>query len=175
MVPMADTKNHRNGTKRSVALPEAESPIRSFDQSLPMMLMRAREAVMQRFRPHLRQHDVTEQQWRILRILAEEKDADMLSLSKRCNIQPPSLSRTIPLLVQRGLVRRCNHGNDQRRIMVDLTPQGRNLFRLMSAESAAIYAELEAEIGDERLRNIYLVLQELIDSAQASDLPEEEE
>ena len=131
-----------------------------------MLLMRAREAVMQRFRPHLREHDITEQQWRILRVLAEEKSADMLSLSRRCSIQPPSLSRTIPLLVDRGLVRRCSHGNDQRRILVDLTPQGRTLFRVMAKESAAIYAKLEADIGNERLEDIYRQIRELISIAE---------
>ena len=99
----------------------------------------------------------------------------MLSLAKRCSIQPPSLSRTIPLLVKRGLVKRCSHGNDQRRILVDLTPQGRNLFRIMSEESAAIYAQLEGEIGSERLRQIYSVLQDLIARAKLpEELPSEE-
>src|SRR6516165_2234271 len=116
----------------------AAVPIRSFGRSLPMLLMRAREAVMQRFRPHLREHDITEQQWRILRVLAEQKNVDMVALSNRCSIQPPSLSRTIPLLVERGLVRRGSHGNDRRKTLVDLTPSGRVLFRTMSAESERI-------------------------------------
>ena len=130
-------------------------PIRPFDRSLPMVLMRAREAVMQRFRPHLRKHNVTEQQWRILRVLAEEKNVDMLALSVLCMIQPPSLSRTVPLLIKRGLVRRCNHGNDQRRVLVDLTPSGRALFRTMSAESEEIYAQLEMDIGKARMEELY--------------------
>ena len=140
-----------------------------------MLLMRAREAVMQRFRPHLREHDITEQQWRILRVLAEEKDVDMLALATRCSIQPPSLSRTIRLLVTRGLVRRCNHGIDQRRILVDLTPKGRQLFRTMSEESAKIYANLEEDIGHERLNEIYRILDDLIVTALPQGVTEETE
>jgi len=131
-----------------------------------MVLMRAREAVMHRFRPHLREHDITEQQWRILRVLAEEKNIDMVALSARCCIQAPSLSRTIPLLVDRGLVLRANHGNDQRRVLVDLTPKGRALFRMMSAESVQIYAQLESEIGKVRLEKLYQSLDELIGIVQ---------
>ena len=151
--------------------------IRSFGRSLPMLLMRAREAVMQRFRPHLRNHDVTEQQWRILRVLAEQKTADMFDLSVRCSIQPPSLSRTIPLLVERGLVNRSNHGGDQRRILVSLTAQGRSLFRTMSAESAQIYAKLESDIGTPRLAELYRVLDDLIAVAEAesNEEPEQED
>jgi homoprotocatechuate degradation regulator HpaR len=136
--------------------------IPSFGRSLPMLLMNAREAVMQRFRPHLRSHDITEQQWRILRVLAEQKNADMLELSVRCRIHPPSLSRTIPLLAQRRLVRRFSDSGDQRRVLVGLTSHGRALFSKMSVESAAIYAQLEAKIGAVRLAKIYRVLDDLI-------------
>lgn len=132
-----------------------------------MLLMRAREAVMQRFRPHLRNHDVTEQQWRILRVLAEQKTADMLDLSVRCSIQPPSLSRTIPLLEERGFVIRTSDSGDQRRILVSLSAEGRSLFRTMSAESAQIYADLESDIGAPRLAEIYRVLDDLIAIAEA--------
>src|SRR6266849_5130597 len=45
-------------------------PMREFSRSLPMSLLRAREAVMRHFRPSLRDHGLTEQQWRILRALA---------------------------------------------------------------------------------------------------------
>jgi homoprotocatechuate degradation regulator HpaR len=150
-------------------------PIRPFERSLPWLLMRAREATMQRFRPHLRKHDITEQQWRILRVLAENRDVDMLALATGCSIQPPSLSRTIRLLVSRGLVRRCNHGIDQRRILVDLTPKGRSLFRLMSEESANIYAKLESDIGQTRLNEIYRILDELIVDAAPQGVTEESE
>ncbi len=136
--------------------------IRPFQRSLPMMLMLAREAVMQRFRPHLRGHDMTEQQWRIVRVLAETDEMDMLSLSARSLIQPSSLSRTIPLLVARGLVDRRGDDGDQRRILVSLTTEGRRLFRTMSEESVQIYAALEADIGPDRIADIYRLLGEVI-------------
>jgi len=139
--------------------------IRAFRRSLPMLLMRAREAVMQRFRPHLRHHDITEQQWRILRVLAEEKRCDMLDLAVRCCIHPPSLSRTIPLLVSRGLVCRTTGASDQRRVVVELTSEGRTLFRKMSAESVQVYSQLEADIGASRLAEVYRILDEIISLA----------
>jgi len=36
-------------------------PMRDFSRSLPMSLLRAREAVMRQFRPKLREHGLTEQ------------------------------------------------------------------------------------------------------------------
>jgi homoprotocatechuate degradation regulator HpaR len=139
----------------------AEAP-RSFDRSLPMLLMRAREAVLQRFRPHLRRHDITEQQWRVLRVLAEQERVEMLELAQRCNIQPPSLSRTIPLLARRGFVRRGYGSEDQRRVVVRLTPKGQELIRVMQAESERVNARLQAEIGAGRQADLYQLLEELI-------------
>ena len=45
------------------------SRMRPFERSMPMQLMLAREAVMQRFRPHLNAQGLTDQQWRIIRAL----------------------------------------------------------------------------------------------------------
>ncbi|MFT4114540.1 MAG: homoprotocatechuate degradation operon regulator HpaR [Silvibacterium sp.] len=133
------------------------------------MLIRSREAVMQRFRPLLRKHDITEQQWRILRVLAETKNADMLELSARCNIQPPSLSRTVPLLIERGLLQRAAHKGDQRRVLVALTTRGRSLFRTMSAESVQAYQQIEEELGSARLTRIYRALDDLLTLTKSSD------
>jgi len=57
-------------------------------RSLPIALLRAREAVMARFRPMLAEHDVTEQQWRAIRILGEAGPLDRAELSERCCISP---------------------------------------------------------------------------------------
>jgi len=43
--------------------------LRDFQKNLPMALLRARESVMSHFRPILRDHDITEQQWRVIRAL----------------------------------------------------------------------------------------------------------
>lgn len=152
-----------------------DGAIRPFQRSLPMLLMLGREAVMQRFRPHLRRHDLTEQQWRIVRVLSETPATDMLSLSERSLIQPSSLSRTVKLLVTRKLVTRHVDREDQRRILVSLTASGRRLFRLMAKESVGIYAVLERDIGPERMADIYRLLDEVIEilGAPANGIAEE--
>jgi homoprotocatechuate degradation regulator HpaR len=129
--------------------------------ALPMLLLHARETVMQRFRPHLRRHAITEQQWRILRALAEHGEADMRELAQHCRILPASLSRTVALLVRRGLVARRG-GDDQRRVIVSLADHGRALFTAMIGETSAIYRQLEAQMGAQRLADVHRALRELI-------------
>ena len=61
--------------------------MRPFDRSLPMALLRAREAVMSRFRPLLHAHGVTEQQWRVIRALVEADGLDVSAVSHRCSCE----------------------------------------------------------------------------------------
>ena len=60
---------------------KSSKSIRAFDRSLPMVLLLAREAVMERFRPMLRDFGVTEQQWRVLRYLDEVGSMDLVELA----------------------------------------------------------------------------------------------
>lgn len=143
-------------------MPREISGMRSFRRSLPMQLMRAREAVMAHFRPHLAAHGLTEQQWRVIRALEESGEFDIAALSEACCLHAASLSRILPNLESEGLILRRASKTDQRRIMVSLTPVGHKLFAEIAPESEAIYAALAREIGPERLEAAYRVLDELI-------------
>ena len=70
-------------------------PMREFSRSLPMSLLRAREAVMRHFRPSLRDHGLTEQQWRILRALTSVDAIEVTELARVAFLLGPSLSRIL--------------------------------------------------------------------------------
>lgn len=131
------------------------SSIRPFGRSLPMQLMRVRELVMQRFRPNLNAHGLTDQQWRIIRALAEAEALEILEVSNRCCIHPASLSRILPKLEAEGYLSRRTNKEDQRRVIVSLTGAGRRFFESVSPESETIYQGLEKEIGSELLARLY--------------------
>jgi homoprotocatechuate degradation regulator HpaR len=131
------------------------------DRSLPMALLRAREAVMNRFRPLLAAHRVTEQQWRILRVLAESGPLDATELSLRCSILRPSLTLILRALADRRLVSRKRHQRDGRRLVLEATPQALALIQKAAPESKAIHRALETEFGKKRLQRLLHVLDEL--------------
>src|SRR6476619_8586408 len=79
-------------------------PMREFSRSLPMSLLRAREAVMRQFRPSLRQHGLTEQQWRILRGLTAVDAIEVTELARMAFLLGPSLSRILRDLEARHLI-----------------------------------------------------------------------
>jgi homoprotocatechuate degradation regulator HpaR len=133
-----------------------------FRRSLPMLLLWAREAVMQRFRPAIYAHGLTDQQWRVIRALAEVDSLEIHALGKSCCIHPASLSRILPNLTRQGLVTRRSNTADQRRVIVSITPKGRALLEKTSPISGRVYAELARDIGPERLELAYKVLEEVV-------------
>ena len=135
--------------------------MRTFSQSLPMALLRAREAVMRRFRPGLRNHGVTEQQWRVLRALAHSGPLSITQLANATCLLAPSLSRILPDLEKRGLVRRKQADADLRRSVITLEPKGLRLIATHAPRSEEIYGEIEAHFGAERLAQLFALLREL--------------
>lgn len=150
-------------TGRSVARKTAPIPAQMMSRALPMQLLRAREAVMQRFRPRLRALGLTDQQGRIMRALAEVEWIDMMELAGRCCIHPASLSRIVPRLAERGLLRRRPDANDARRTTVALTTKGRTAFWNVWVESERIYGALADELGAATLQDLFRSLDALID------------
>jgi len=99
-------------------------PMREFSRSLPMSLLRAREAVMRQFRPSLRRHNLTEQQWRILRALTSVETIEVTELARVAFLLGPSLSRMLRDLDARGLIDRRSAEADLRRGVVSISAKG---------------------------------------------------
>jgi len=136
--------------------------IRPFTESLPMALLRAREATMRIFRPMLAEHELTEQQWRVLRALHAAADPlDAGTIAESTFLLGPSLSRILVNLDERGLIDRRPDPADQRRSLVALTTQGRATVRRIAPESEAGYASIEDRFGSDRLAKLLTELSEL--------------
>lgn len=129
--------------------------------SLPMALLRARESVMRRYRPMLEAHGVNEQQWRVLRVLAEEDQLDASEVAARANILAPSLTRMIRSMVDKDLIERGRDDGDARRVMLKITQAGLQVIRIASPESRRIYHEIEAQFGPDRMAQLVDLLNEL--------------
>ena len=169
--------------RRSSQLPASEPPasersalrpvpLPPVNAALPIQLLRARESVMAWFRPHLREHGVTDHQWRILRALAEASSLEMQELSVQCEVQPPSLSRIMPKLEAQGLIQRDSDPGDQRRIVARLTAKGRRLVDTVSEGSAVIYRDLLDALGGDTLEELQSALANLVATLDAARLGE---
>jgi homoprotocatechuate degradation regulator HpaR len=137
-----------------------------FSESLPMTLLQARENVARFFRPMLRDHALTEQQWRVLRSLADHGTLEISALAGHCFILLPSLSRILQNLEARGLVSRQPVPHDQRRFEITLSPKGRTLFQATATQVEAAYAEITRRFGSERMEELKTLLNTLIQETE---------
>jgi homoprotocatechuate degradation regulator HpaR len=144
-------------------------PMRDFSRSLPMSLLRAREAVMRQFRPALREHGLTEQQWRILRALASIDAIEVTELARVAFLLGPSLSRILRDLEARHLIERKVAKADLRRGVVSISARGLKLIEAVAPSSEAIYSAMTKRYGARKLAELQDMLHAL--EGSLSELP----
>lgn len=159
--------------RRTAAPAELRSivPLRDFSRSLPMLLLRSRQAVMSRFRPLLRAHGVTEEQWRVLRALTTADALRIGQLAELTYLSMPSLSRLLRALDARGLIERRAELDDARATRISISPAGLALIERIAPQSEARYAQIAERIGPDDLQALYLLLGRLTDALETDDTP----
>jgi len=128
--------------------------------SLTLSLLQAREAAMAFFRPLLNQHGLTEQQWRVIRVLAENGQMESQQLAERTCILKPSLTGVLARLQRDGLIERHKPANDLRRVHVRLSEAGRRRFNAMQAEVAQHYRRIDEQFGAQKIQRLAELLRE---------------
>jgi homoprotocatechuate degradation regulator HpaR len=137
--------------------------LRAYQKNLPMALLKAREAVMEHFRPILRAHNVTEQQWRVIRALYGHEGLEITALSEHTLLLMPSLTRILKTLEEQKLIKRYSVEGDNRRRLIRLAAGGRDLYDKMAPLSEAEYKKIEAQIGATKLNVLYALLSDVAD------------
>ncbi|UVM64543.1 homoprotocatechuate degradation operon regulator HpaR [Pseudomonas sp. B21-009] len=122
--------------------------------SLTLTLLQAREAAMAFFRPSLNAHGLTEQQWRVIRILRQQGELESHQLAEQACILKPSMTGVLARLERDGLVRRKKSTQDQRRVFVGLTGQGQQCFVDMSEDMEHNYQRILEQFGEDKLHEL---------------------
>jgi len=143
------------------ALPDDSLLPRDSKRSLPMSLLRAREAVMARFRPILAARDISEQQWRVMRVLAEAGPLDATEVAERACLLAPSLTRIMRTLEERRLITRTRDAGDARRIRLMISAAGIAMIGEVVPAGRDIFKDIEMRFGRERLDHLLDMLGDL--------------
>lgn len=131
-------------------------------RNLPRLLLQARESVMARTRPGLREHGLSDQQWRVLRVLGEHGVVDTGRVAREAFILGPSLTGVLARMERDGLIRRTRDAEDQRRSVVEATAKGRALVERLSHAIEAQYRWMEQALGKQKLAQLYALLDAVI-------------
>ncbi len=131
-------------------------------RNLPHLLLIARETLLDRFRPVLREHGLTEQQWRIIRVLSDAGPLPLKDIVAHCQIFGSSLTGIVTRMESQNYVRRVAHAEDGRVTLISLTPKARKLVDAMRPLIDAIYDDLEAQVGKPRMAALVAMLDETL-------------
>jgi homoprotocatechuate degradation regulator HpaR len=144
-------------------------------RNLPLLLLQAREHVIAHFRPILNAYGITEQQWRIVRVLLDSGPLEPRQIGELCRISSPSMAGVLARMEELGLIARRRLDHDQRRVRVSLTRRSRALAARMAPQIDSTYEHIEDLIGSEFCGRFYQVLDELIAALDPEELlpPEE--
>lgn len=144
-------------------MPDSRTPSsRVKRRNLPMLLLRAREKMMERFRPLITAHGLTEQQWRVIRALDESGPLEPRQISDLCTISSPSMAGVLARMEALGLVTKERFAEDQRRVLVSPTKKSQQLVKAVSKELEAHYAALEDAVGRDVVERVYRALDDLL-------------
>lgn len=130
-------------------------------RSLPIALIRAREGVMAPIREMLAKSGITEQQWRVLRVLAEYGPLDASTLADRASLLVPSLTRIVQNMRQRGLVTQEQHKSDRRKQVIALTSDGQAIIDANLEPASKIVEGFRTQLGSQDYEHLLDLLQRL--------------
>ena len=146
-------------------------------RNLPRLLLEAREAVMLHTRPSLREHGLSDQQWRVLRVLGEHAHesggVETGRVATEAFLLGPSLSGVLTRMERDGLIERHRCPQDARRTVVRATALGLDKVQALSQTIEAHYAWMEQQLGKARLMALYELLDKVI-ALEVTDADAEE-
>lgn len=133
----------------------------STSRSLPIALLRARERVMGPIRGMLADVGVTEQQWRVLRVLHETGPMDPTRIAEQACLLLPSLTRILQKLDDKALIRRKPDKSDKRKQIVQISAGGAALIEANFDTSVALMEKVRDQMGPDRYEALLDLLNEL--------------
>lgn len=104
---------------------------------------------------------LTEQQWRVLRVLSEYGSQDATELSDRACLLPPSLTRIVRTMNEKGLLTRNEDPVDRRRQTLEITAAGQLIIDNNLTEALQIVESFKKKLGAENYENLLNLLEDL--------------
>lgn len=130
--------------------------------NLPNLLLKAREAMLTQFRPIITHFGLTEQQWRILRILSDAGELEQRELSEACLILGPSLTGVLARMEEMDLIVRTRMAQDQRRVRVRMSALGGKVVATLGPLILEQYRNIEKVLGKALMAEVAATMERFI-------------
>ena len=134
-----------------------------FLNSLPMILSRTLDGVMPVYRALFQEHAITDQQWRVMRALWEQKHLTSKQISEITLLPSPSLVGILDRLEKKGFVGRLRSIEDRRLVYIVPTQAGRKLQELMLPKIEQIHDRFMHQVTPDEWGELNRILDKLND------------
>ena len=105
-------------------------------------------------REMLAETGITEQQWRVLRVLAEYGPQNSSTLASRASLLFPSLTRIARTMQQKGLITLSRDDEDRRRQTIAITNVGQKIIDDKVDQAAQIVEGFKRRLGEEKYEEL---------------------
>lgn len=135
--------------------------LRRTDRTLPIALLRARETLMIPVREKLLQSRISEQKWRVLRVVEESGPIKQSDIAQKACLHLPSLTRIMHALNRDELLTRSGDEQDMSQSVAVITDAGRELIFEQIALNQDLFERLESQFGTEKMDMLLDLLDEI--------------
>ena len=109
--------------------------------------------------------EVTEEQWRILQLLSDERGRSMGDLAELVLMNHPALTKNIDRLVSRNLVQRAADAQDNRKVLVYVSDLGLEVVSRLKKSVDAHHGALEVAMGPRKVEQLKKLLKCFIEDS----------
>ncbi|MDR6267478.1 MarR family transcriptional regulator [Roseobacter sp. N2S] len=131
------------------------------ERSLAIACTRGRHAIVTQFNELLAEAHLTEQQWRVLRVISDYGPVALSEVCQRSCIHKVSMTRIIRALTERGYIESKRNTEDLRAYNVELTPSGHEFLEQMKPRANRISRDIVERFGAEKSAQLLSLLKEL--------------
>ena len=144
-------------------------PIGSLEEEAFLNLQRTTAQLSQAMTELLKEHDLTQTQYNVLRILRGAGTAGLTAgeIGERMITRDPDVTRLLDRLERRGLVERWRCTEDRRVVWTRITDAGRDAIAPLDTPVDELHVDLLSHMGDDRLRQLVELLEVARDPAGA--------
>lgn len=125
------------------------------EEALFLELLRAADLLSRRPLQLLRAHDLSSNQYNVLRILRGAPEGLLCGeIGRRMITRDPDITRLLDRLEERGLIVRCRESEDRRRVLSRITREGLTLLRRLDEPVRDLHRRQLRHLGEKRIRAI---------------------
>ncbi|MBS0219507.1 MAG: MarR family transcriptional regulator [Proteobacteria bacterium] len=135
---------------------------RPINEYLAYLLAQAERQLHRQLDQEFRAEGVPVEQWRILKLLAEENGRPMGDLAEAALLNHPTLTKTIDRMVSGALVYRRADKSDGRRVLIFISERGRAVIQRLNKLANSHQAEIVESYGNRQAEELKRLIEGLI-------------